>query len=288
MKRLYADLVLLLVAFIWGITFPVIKIALENISPFAFNAIRFSIAAFLFIPFLKLTKKDFSTGFKIGILVFLGYTFQTAGLHYTTATNAGFITSIYVVFTPVIAFIFYRIKVTRMELFSVFLAFTGLYFLSEFNGQFSFGDFLIFLCAIAFAGEIAMISHYSRINDPLSLAFGQVVAVAVFSAPLSFVYTEKINITGGVVIAIFITAVFATTFARIAQNYMQKYTKPSDAAVIFSMEGVFSHIFAVIMLGETLTTTQYFGAVLIVLGVILISLQNEIFEKIRLRSTLIG
>ena len=98
MKRLYADLGLLIVALIWGVTFPVVKVAVESVSPFVFNSLRFFMACALFLPFVSLD--GFRDGFKIGIATFLGYSFQTIGLQYTTATNAGFITSLYVVLAP--------------------------------------------------------------------------------------------------------------------------------------------------------------------------------------------
>jgi len=275
MKRLYADIGLLSVAFIWGVTFPVVKIALESISPFAFNTLRFSLAALLFLPFIKFSREDFAIGIKIGIAVFLGYAFQTVGLEYPTATNTGFITSMYVVFTPVIAALLYRVKIGTREIVSILLAFSGLFLLSGFNGDINPGDVLALLCAIAFAFEIAMISHYSKISNPTMLAFGQIVAVAVFSAPLSAISTTRFALNTDVVYALVITAVFATVIAKLLQNWLQKYTKPSDAAVIFSMEGVFAHLCAVIMLGESLSLQQYIGAFLIVFAVILVSLSSS-------------
>ncbi len=278
MKRIHADFLLLSVALIWGLTFPVIKIALDNISPLTFNSIRFFIAAFLFLPLFFTSKngnrKDILIGVKIGIAVFLGYTFQTIGLELTTATNAGFITSTYVVFTPLIAYLLFRHRVTRLEIILLFTAFTGLYLLSEFTGRFNVGDLLVLLCAIAFAAEIVLISHYSRLKNPTSLAFGQIIAVAVFSTPIALAFERRLLLNQEVIIALLITAVFATVLARIAQNHAQKFTRPSDAAIIFSMEGVFSHLFAILMLGEVLSPIQYLGAGMIVLSVIAISIHE--------------
>ena len=275
--RIYADIGLLIVALIWGATFPVVKIALDNLSPFAFNTIRFTISLLLFLPILKLlhTKLDakvLKVGLKIGFFVFLGYTFQTVGLEYTTATNAGFITSIYVVLTPIIAFLIYKTPFGLKDVVSTFLAFLGLFLLSGYNG-FNVEDILILICAVAFATEIAMISHYSKINNPTILAFMQIVAVALFSAPVSLFTTTKFNINQDVINALIITAVFATVIAKFMQNWLQKYTMPSDAAVIFSMEGVFAHLFAILMLNEVLNFNQYVGAALVVLAVILVSVR---------------
>ncbi|AGK61027.1 hypothetical protein Asulf_01023 [Archaeoglobus sulfaticallidus PM70-1] len=279
MKRIYADLILLSVAFIWGITFPVIKVALNSISPITFNTIRFAIASLLFIPFL-LRKSDFNQikiGLMIGIVVFLGYTTQTIGIEFTTATNAGFITSTYVVLTPAIAYILYRVKITEKEVLWIILAFLGLYLISGFSGEVNIGDLFVFLCAIFFAMEIVLISNYARNNDPVMLAFGQTLAVVLFSAPLTM-FEERFaisQINQDVIVALIITAVFATTLAKIAQNYAQGFTRSSDAAIIFSMEGVFSHIFAIIILNESLSVVQYLGAFLIIVSVIGISLTES-------------
>ncbi len=275
--RIYADVGLLFVALIWGLTFPVIKIALNNLSPFAFNTIRFTIASILFLPVLialktKFDGKALANGFKIGIFVFLGYALQTLGLNYTTATNAGFITSLYVVFTPIIAFLIYKTSFGLKDVISTILAFAGLFLLSGYSG-FNIGDILILMCAIAFATEIAMISHYSKTSNPTMLAFIQILVVAILSFPVSLFTTVKFNINHDVINALIVTAILATVVAKFMQNWLQKFTMPSDAAVIFSMEGVFSHIFAILMLNEILSFNQYIGAALVVLAVIIVSMK---------------
>jgi drug/metabolite transporter (DMT)-like permease len=271
-KRFYADLGLLLVALIWGSTFPVIKIALDSMSPFAFNAVRFLISCLFFIPFLK--KESFVIGFKIGIASFLGYAFQTVGLEYTTATNAGFITSTYVVLTPIIAYLIYKVRFDTRDVASIILAFLGIYFLSGYSG-FNIGDILMLLCALAFGAEIAMISHHSRLNNPTMLAFWQTFAIFILSTPFAAFTTAKFEINESVIAALLITAFFATFIAKMLQNWLQSYTKPSDAAVILSMEGVFSHLFSAFLLAEMLNMLEYFGAFLILVAVITVSLRSE-------------
>lgn len=273
MKRLYADLGLLAVALIWGATFPVVKIALEYISPFTFNSIRFLLTFTLFIPFIR--KRELKSGMKIGFASFLGYAFQTVGLEFTTATNAGFITSTYVVLTPVVAYLLYREKLTGVEIASVLTAFMGIYLLSGYSG-FNYGDILMVLCAIAFAFEIAMISKYARELNPMSLAGWQVFAIGFFSVFPAAITTEKLVINHYVILALAVTGLLATFVAKILQNYMQAHTKSVDAGIILSLEGVFSHVFAAVFLSESLTPVQYLGVVLVFLAVIAIStIQNR-------------
>jgi len=271
-KRLYADLGLLIVALIWGVTFPVVKVAVESVSPFVFNSLRFFIACALFLPFVSLD--GFRDGFKIGIATFLGYSFQTIGLQYTTATNAGFITSLYVVLAPILAFLLYGMSLRGIEVLSTIVALVGLFLLTGYEG-FNVGDILMLACAFAFAMEIAMIAHYSRGVNPTQLAFWQIFAVAVLSTPFALM-TDRFVLNKDVIVALIVTAVLATFVAKLMQNHLQRWTKPADASVIMSMEGVFSHIFSIFMLGESLTPMQYVGAGLIVSAVILVSLTAEL------------
>jgi len=269
-SRLYADLGLLVTAVVWGATFPVIKIALDYISPFAFNSIRFFLASLLFIPFFK--KEGWKEGIKIGFCTFLGYSFQTLGMKFTTATNAGFITSLYVVLAPVLAYLFYRARLRSLDCLCLIIALIGFYFLSGYEG-FRVGDILIFLCAVGFGMEIAMISYYSKKVNPTILAFWQILAVAVFSTPLALITTDKLIINLEVIYALVVTVLLATFVAKMFQNWFQRYVSVTEASIILSLEGVFAHVFAVFMLGETLSVVQYFGAFLITLAVILASLR---------------
>ena len=271
MKRIYADLGLMIVALIWGSNFPVVKMALDSMSPFAFNTVRFLIACLIFLPFLK--GWDFKEGFKIGIASFLGYTFQTVGLEYTTATNAGFITSTYVVIAPLISWLVYKDVFDKKDVLCTLLALLGFYLLSGYSG-FNYGDILMLFCAVFFAAEIAMISHYSRKTNPTMLAFWQSFAIFILSAPIAIFTTTKFEINTTVVVALIITAFFATFVAKMLQNWLQSYTKSSDAAVILSLEGVFAHFFGVLLLAEILSFTQYVGAFLILIAAIAVSLRE--------------
>lgn len=269
-KRILADLGLLLTALIWGATFPVVKIAIHYISPFAFNAIRFALASLLFIPFFS--KLGWKEGMKIGFCTFVGYSFQTFGMNFTTATNAGFVTSLYIVLSPLVACAIYKISVRRLDVLALTLALIGFYLLSGYEG-FKLGDLLIFVCAVGFAFEIAMISYHSQRIKPITLAFWQVLAVAIFSTPLALFATDKIIVNWDVISALVITVLLATFIAKMLQNVLQKYVSVVEASVILSLEGVFAHLFAVLMLGESLSTVQYVGAFLIMISVIIVSIR---------------
>ncbi len=266
MKRFYSDLGLVAVALIWGLTFPVIKIALDSSSAFSFNTVRFLVASLFFLPLVRKLSVD---GLKIGLVSFLGYTFQTVGMEYTTATNAGFITTLYVVFTPLISLLLYSERIDAVDAVMALTALSGAYLISGY-GQAALGDFLILLAAIFFAAEIAMISHYSKSLNPTELAFSQVLATGLLSAiPASLKW--RIEFNSNVILAVAITAFFATFLAKMLQNHLQKYTSSFDAAIIFSLEGVFAYVFSALMLAETLTPKQYAGAAIIVASAMLVS-----------------
>jgi len=262
-KRIYADTGLLVVALIWGATFPAVKLALYFISPLAFNSIRFLLTSILFIPFLNL--KEFRAGVIIGTATFFGYLFQTVGLQYTTATNAGFITSTYVVLTPAVAFLLYGEKIKKIDAISVVMTVTGIYFLSG-AGELRIGDALMVMCALAFAFEIVLISRYSRSLDIMSLAGWQVFSVGVLSLIPAFFTTDRFEINSYVVFALALTGFFATFVAKALQNRLQAYTESTDAGIILSMEGLFAHIFGVLLMDENLTYLQYGGVLLLIVA----------------------
>ncbi len=278
MRRIYADLGLLAVAIIWGATFPVVKIALNFISPLAFNSVRFLLTSSLFIPFLRL--KEFKAGVIIGTATFFGYLFQTVGLLYTTSTNAGFITSTYVVLTPAIAYILFRERIESIDIISVILATLGIFLLSGVE-RFRVGDILMIFCAIAFAFEIVLIARYSKHMNVMSLAGWQVVTVGVFSLIPAFFTAEKFEFNTFVVFAIALTGLLATFFAKIMQNRMQRDTSPVDAGIILSMEGLFAHLFGMIFLSESLSLTQYGGVALLMTSFVLITAVKEYMTGIR-------
>jgi len=277
-----ADLLLLLVALIWGLTFPAIKDALEAVTPFIFLALRFFIAwVFLIILYphklIKINRINFKTGLIIGTLLFLGYGFQTIGIQYTSASNAAFITGLSVVLVP-----FLNIPVTgelpgKYAVIGALSATVGLSLLSlNASLTLNFGDVLVFLCAIAFAYQIILVGKYAPHTDPTLLTIIQIGVVAIFSglAAASF-ETLSVSFTRQVWIGLAICAIPATSLAYWIQNKAQKYTSPAKTAIIFSMEPVFGALFSYLWLGETLTLKGVLGCVLVFFGIVLAELGTK-------------
>lgn len=278
MKGIPAEIYLLGVVVIWGSTFAIIKGILDQIMPFTFLAYRFFLAAFILcVIFWKRLKNIdqiiLRKGFLIGIFLFLGYTFQTVGLKYTTATKAGFITGLSVVLVPIISYFFIKEKVYRNSVIGVIFAVIGLWFLnynSSFN--FNFGDFLVLLCAMSFAMHIISVGLYAKKMDYVLLVIVQLATVFILSLLMALFFeipeihlSYPYNVWWGIVL----TGIFATALAFYMQNRFQRYSTATKTAIIFSGEPIFAAIFAYLLLGEKVGLIAWIGGLLIVFGMII-------------------
>ena len=279
-KQIIADILLLIVVICWGYTFVAIKDALPHISPFNFLACRFIIAFSILIAIFwkrlaKLNKQTIIHGVIIGTFLFLAYAFQTIGLKYTTASNAGFITGFSVVLVPVFSVLFIKSKPSRESIIGVIFASIGLYLLT-YNDAYEInkGDILIFFCAIAVAFHILSVGHYTVKNDSILLTVVQIGTVTFCSLCAVIIFETPVFPQGpGVWEAIFITSIFATVGAYLIQNIAQRFTSPTHTALIFTGEPVFAGIFGYFLLNERLSDWAIFGCVLILCAMIISELK---------------
>ncbi len=274
-KQIFADLSILMVVIVWGYTFVAIKNALETITPFNFIFVRFTIS-FLLISlifygkFKSLKWRTVKSGTVVGVFLFLAYAFQTAGLKYTTASNAGFITGFSVVLVPVFSSLLLKKKPSPESTIGVVMAASGLFLLS-YGGVSSVnrGDILVFFCALSVAFHILSVGYYVKKHDSVQLTIVQIGTVA-FLAFLSDLFAGEISMPAGEVVwsAILICAVFATVGAYLVQNIMQRFTSPTHTALIFSGEPVFAGIFGYFLLGEKLGVMALAGCFFILAGMV--------------------
>ena len=273
-RRLTADLALVVVTAVWGATFFMIKDALHAVPPFWFVALRFTLAGALLAPFAARgsLRADARAGVAVGLLLFLGYALQTLGLQFTSASRAGFITGLAVVFVPCAEALFFRSRPSRQTLSGVALSIVGMALLAfgaSDPGQVALGDVLVLGCALAFSAHILAISRAAQRADPLRLTFIQVLTVGALSLALAgalerFPSAEMI----AALPAIGFTAVFATVGAYYVQARAQRFTSPTHTALIFALEPVFAAAFAFALAGERLTQLETAGCALIVLGML--------------------
>lgn len=285
MKGIQAEIYLLGIVIIWGATFAIVKGILDQIMPFTFLAYRFFWAAFIlgliFWKRLKnIDKIILRKGFLIGIFLFLGYTFQTVGLKYTTATKAGFITGLSVVLVPIISHFFIREKVSKNSIIGVILAVIGLGFLNyNSNFIFNFGDFLVLLCAVSFAMHIISVGLYARKVDYVLLVIVQLTTVFVLSFLMALFFERPgihLYYPAGVWWSIMLTGIFATALAFYMQNKFQRYSTATKTAIIFSGEPIFAAIFAYLLLGEKVGLIAWTGGLLIIFGMIISQREEKI------------
>jgi len=272
----WADLLLLLVTLVWGSTFVIVKWAIADLPPFPFLAIRFALAFISLSPFLwfqkrHLSKKSLLVGVALGIFLFSGYAWQTVGLQYTTASNAGFITGLSVVFVPALVTIT-TFKLPRPSLLlGILSALVGLALLSLGDRfQLNKGDLMVLVCALSFALQIFLVGRYAPQTNAIVLTSVQILTVSVLSGIFSLLIPQPpMHFSPTVWLALLVTAIPATSLAFFVQSKMQQFTTPTHTALIFSMEPVFSAISAFFLAGEVLTLKGLIGAGLVLGGMLI-------------------
>ncbi len=276
-KNLKYVLGLISVSLIWGGTFPLVKISLEFISPIGFLTLRFflAFAILLLIYFRRIMdhRDAFKASLILGVFLFLGYAFQTIGLKYTTSSNAGFITGLYVVFTPLFSYFIVKEHIGKRVIMALILSLIGLYLLSGING-FNIGDILELFCAIAYGVHVALIGKFSREKDAVTLTMMQLFFVFLFSSIWWAGEGPKMVLSGILIFGIIFTGIFASAIGILVQVHAQKHISPSRAAVIFTTEPAFAGIFSFIFLGEGFTLFGIFGAILILIAMLLVALEK--------------
>lgn len=283
MNRRRADAALALNTLIWGATFTIVKSALLDISPLLFLAFRFSLAtaalaALWFFGWRKrqIEPRALTGGVLTGLLLFAGFLLQTLGLQLTTPPKSAFITGTTSVLVPLLAALVYRSRPQASEVFGVLVATAGLALLTVEGpiGSVGRGDLLTLLCAVAFAGHIVTLGHYSEIVSFEMLSIVQVATAAVLSLG-SFWWAEPLKIVWhpALVYAILITGLLATALAFTVQAWAQKFTSPTRTALIYMLEPVFAWLISYLALGEGLAGRAAFGAALILGGVALVELK---------------
>jgi len=280
----FADFLLLLVAVFWGVTFKLVQNAIADMPVFMFLFLRFFLSFLLmFIVFYKkisFDKNSLKAAFILGFVNFLVFSFQTFGLLYSPSSVVAFITGLYVILTPVIAFFLFKKHISFYAIIGVILAFLGIYLLTGADIEgFGKGEIFTLICAVFVALHINYTDIYSKKYNLYTLVTFQFLATSLFS--LLFTPFEKgnINFSSDVIIGLIVTVLFATVFAYFIQTYAQKFTTPTKTAVIFAMEPVSAAIFGYFY-GEHLSVIQITGAVLVIIAMLISETGDLLFRKI--------
>ncbi|GHU88925.1 permease [Clostridia bacterium] len=292
-KRHFHSGLLFLTALIWGVAFVAQRVGMDFVGPLTFGGVRFALGGLSLIPVLLLfergakdkakTRRTLRTGVLCGVVLFFATSLQQYGVLLTgSAGRSGFITGLYIILVPVFG-VFLGRKLTLPQWCGAGCALVGMYLLSVTSGfgSINLGDALLIVCAVFWTLHILIIDKYA--NDVYSVRFSmtQFLVCAALSMIGAFatetvswdtIYACRVPLLYGGVLSVGV--------AYTLQVVGQRGVEPSKAAIIFSLESLFSVVGAAILLGERMTARGYIGCAFIFAGIILSQLQRRRRESL--------
>lgn len=270
-----AEIGLVGVCAVWGLTFPLVQDAVEVVPVTTFLGYRFTAAALLAAIIFRrklpsLGAAGWKAGAVMGVFLTAGYLFQTLGLERTTASNAGFITGLFVVLTPLLGALFLGQRAGGPVWTAAGISALGLYLLSGGAGEVHLlGDLLVFGCALSFSFHILVTDPAVKAHDFSALLVVQLAFCGLFCLGLAATRGNLVvPIESSVWFALVVTAVFASVLGFYVQAFAQQHASPARIALILATEPAFAGLFAYLLLGQTLDAFGWVGAGLI-MGAIL-------------------
>jgi drug/metabolite transporter (DMT)-like permease len=255
-------------AAVWGGSFVIMKDSLAKQDVFSFLASRFIVAAilmFIYRPtaFRGLSRQFIFRGIFAGILLGSGYIFQTFGLTNTTVSNTGFITGLYLVFTPLISLIILRRHVLKIQWLAVLLATIGL-FLISFNGvSIGVGETLVLISAILYGAHFVALGEWSDGGNTYALTLIQITTLAVIASFFTIKDGFQLPPDSSVWLAVLFTAFFATFLAFLVQTKAQSVMSATAASVLLATETPLAVIFGLYFNSDPLTFKIITGGMLV-------------------------
>lgn len=296
MSRPLAVLLLLIATAIWGLAFVAQKAAMEHMGPLTFSGTRFLLGGIALLPFaiIELRRKAVVPSqitprlwLQIAVLCvafLLGSVLQQYGLAHTSVTNAGFLTALYVLFVPLIAFVFFRIRPHPIIYLGVPLALVGIFYL---NGgrleSFNIGDLLMVVSAMFWGGHVFMLGLLSR-QTGLPVALSAITCLGVGIVCIAFAYGLEAPDLSGIAagwVQILYVGLMSTALAFTLQAIGQQHVPSSNAAIILSAESLFAALGGALLLGERLPLIGYAGAALIFVAIIVVETVPAMLQRRR-------
>lgn len=278
------DLALILATLIWGVSFTVVKDALQDVSSLLFLALRFAIGALtlglVLAPRLRqyrYTWRQMRWCLLGGVLLMAGMSLQTMGLRLTTISKSAFLTGLYIVLVPLLTSLVNRVGPQLREWVGIGFAMLGMALMTMTKDQWqapSLGDALTIGCAIVFAFHIMVVGQAARSGDAqLSTLVQLTVCALCLAATCNWIEAPRIVWSSRVIFAILLTGVFATALAIGLQSWAQQSVPATRAALLFALEPVFACWFAWAWAGEEVTPRAAAGAALILAGILIVELK---------------
>ena len=296
-KKIIGSLLLVLVAMIWGTAFVFQRTGMEQIEPITFNASRMTLAA-VAIGILALFQKPSplpknssdakSTsrttiigGVLCGVFLTAASIFQQMGLVYTTAGKAGFITALYMLIVPILNFLIFKKRNSFVVWIAVLLGVFGMYLLCM-NGGFSLsaGDLLVLVCAFLFSGHILCCDRFVNKCNPIRLSAIQFITAAAISWVAAFILeTPGVEKIISAIIPILYCGIVSGGIGYTLQIVAQKYTDPTVASLLMSLESVFAAIAGALILGERMSARELIGCAVMFIAIVLVQLPFPLKSK---------
>ncbi len=287
-KKMKANLLLFIAAFIWGTAFVAQKSG-GAIGSFTFNGIRTFIGGLVLLPLVirnhkdkslpLFTKEELTGGIVCGFFLFVAASLQQFGLAYTTAGKAAFITTLYVVFCPILSLIVHKKKTRPLVWLCVVLDVIGLYLLCMTDASFSIqiGDTLVILCAVAFAGQMVAVDNFIDRIDGIKLSCIQFLFSGLLGIICMFIFEGPVSVSNIMTawFPILYAGVISCGIAYTFQVLGQKEATPTIAALILCLESVFGVLAGAVILGETMTMREIFGCIIMFAAVVISNLPEK-------------
>jgi drug/metabolite transporter (DMT)-like permease len=270
-----AELSLIAIAAVWGLTFVMVQDAIETLPPMAFLGYRFIPAGLLvgvafWRPLRSLSPGGWAVALLMGVFLTAAYVAQTFGLEHTTASEAGFITGLFVVLTPLFGALVLRLRVGRAAWSAAIVSALGLFLLSGTGGRFELaGDGLELICACVFAAQILVTSRAVTRHHVGALVAIQLTACGLFCLVVAAAAGQLDAPEGGSVwSALVVTALVARALGFLVQSYAQQQLPPARTALILAAEPAFAGLFGYLLNDERLSVAAWAGAVLILAAIV--------------------
>ncbi len=280
MSRPLAALMLLVCTMLWGFAFVAQKSAMDSMGPLTFAGVRYLLGGLLVLPLAlwerrrrptPLSSSHWALIIAMSLVFFIGSWLQQTGLATTTATNAGFLTGLYVFFVPLLGFLIFRSRPHPIIFAGVPLALVGIYYLNgggldSFNG----GDGLIVISAVFWAMHVILLGHITRATGlPIFVSAVSFLFAGAVALGLAFVIeTPTLQGIAAGWLEIAYAGILSTAVAFTFQAIGQQYVPPANAAIILSAESLFAAIGGALLLGDRLPPIGYAGAALIFAAIV--------------------
>ena len=274
MTRRAPLLALVGVTAIWGVTFVQVQDAIALYPLFAFLAVRFAISTAVLAPFAwgslrTLPRSGYAAGIGVGVLLAAAYGLQTAGLELTTVASTGFITGLYVVFTPLLALAFFGTRVPRALWGGVALAVVGLLLLNGVPGGSTLGNVLVLGNAVFQAFQITAMERFAPRYDPRALTFLQMATSFVGFTVIALALGD-LEVPRGATVwgALLVTGIFAGALGYLIATWVQAQTTAARAALVFTLEAPFAALAGVFLANEVLGWMGWLGCAVMMAGIL--------------------